>query len=182
MAVVEPSRVSAGDWEMIHELATDLFFEIETAETVAADFSFEDLVLAPTVDIPTPEPEAPVAPASVTGETLAGADLEFFQGGHPSLQLLGENGTSEDNLVTILNNGALMEVEMRAPAEGITWRIIDPWVKALDFLGMILHPMFKFQVLQPSFCPTISLPNPMLQHPEKRYLMKFLIQFETFVA
>ena len=47
-----------------------LFFEIETAETVAADFSFEDLVLAPTVDIPTPEPEAPVAPASVTGKLL----------------------------------------------------------------------------------------------------------------
>ena len=154
MAVVEPASVSAGDWEMIHELATDLFFEIETAETVAADFSFEDLVLAPTVDIPTPEPEAPVAPASVTGETLAGADLEFFQGGHPSLQLLGENGTSEDNLVTILNNGALMEVEMRAPAEGITWRIIDPSVKALDFLGNDIT-----SDVQISGSPTILLPN-----------------------
>ncbi len=125
---------SAGGWEEIHELATDLFFEIEMAETVAADFSFEDMTLAPTVDIPTPQPSAPTVPSSVTGETLAGGDLEFFQGGHPELQLLGVNSTT-DELVRIYNNGSRMEVEMRAPAEGITWRKIDPWVKALDFLG-----------------------------------------------
>ena len=125
---------SAGGWEEIHELATDLFFEIETAETVAANFSFEDMTLAPTVDIPTPQPSAPTVPSSVTGETLAGGDLEFFQGGHPELQLLGVNSTT-DELVRIYNNGSRMEVEMRASAEGITWRKIDPWVKAFDFLG-----------------------------------------------
>ena len=125
---------SAGGWEEIHELATDLFFEIETVETVAANFSFEDMTLAPTVDIPTPQPGAPTVPSSVTGETLAGGDIEFFQGGHPELQLLGVNSTT-DELVRIYNNGSRMEVEMRAPAEGITWRKIDPWVKALDFLG-----------------------------------------------
>ena len=90
VATVPPVAVSASDWEMIHELATDLFFEIEAAETVANAFSFEDLTLAPTVDIPTPEPEAPVAPASITGETLAGADLEFFQGaiGYSTLETI----------------------------------------------------------------------------------------------
>ena len=107
---------SAQGWEMIHELATDLFFEIESAETVAAGFTFESMALAPTIDIPTPEPEAPVAPPSVTGETLAGADLEFFQGGHPELKLLGTNN-STDPLVKIFNNGARMQVEMRAPSE-----------------------------------------------------------------
>ena len=154
MAVAEPVTASAGDWEMIHELATDLFFEIESAETVAADFSFEDLALAPTVDIPTPEPEAPVAPASVTGETLAGADLEFFQGGHPELQLLGVNGNSDDNLVKVFNNGAIMEVEMRASSEGITWRNIDPWVKATDFLGKDIT-----RGVQISGTPIILLPD-----------------------
>ena len=153
MAVAEQVSASAGDWEMIHELATDLFFEIETAESVAAAFSFEDLALAPTIDIPTPEPEAPVAPSSVTGETLAGADLEFFQGGHPELQLLGKNN-STDPLVKIFENGARMQVEMRAPSEGITWRKIDPWVKALDFLGKDITPG-----VQISGSPVILLPN-----------------------
>ena len=125
---------SAQGWEMIHELATDLFFEIESSENVASGFTFESMALAPTIDIPTPEPETPVAPPSVTGETLAGADLEFFQGGHPELKLLGTNN-STDPLVKIFNNGARMQVEMRAPSEGITWRKIDPWVKAFDFLG-----------------------------------------------
>ena len=122
------------NFEFIHDLATDLFFEIEEAETSSNEFSFESMALAPTVDIPTPQPEAPVAPPSVTGETLAGGDLEFFQGGHPELKLLGTNN-STDPLVKIFNNGALMQVEMRAPSEGITWRKIDPWVQALDFLG-----------------------------------------------
>jgi hypothetical protein len=125
---------SAQGWEMIHELATDLFFEIESSENVASGFTFESLALAPTIDIPTPEPETPVAPPSVTGETLAGGDLEFFQGGHPELKLLGTNN-STDPLVKIFNNGARMQVEMRAPTDGITWRKIDPWVQALDFLG-----------------------------------------------
>ena len=61
MAVAEPISATSGDWEMIHELATDLFFDVESAETVAANFSFEDMTLAPTVDIPTPEPEAPLS-------------------------------------------------------------------------------------------------------------------------
>ena len=65
---------------------------------------------------------------------MAGADLEFFQGGHPELKLLGTNNNT-DPLVKIFNNGARMQVEMRAPSEGITWRKIDPWVQALDFLG-----------------------------------------------
>jgi hypothetical protein len=127
------------NFEFIHNLATDLFFEIEEAETSSSEFSFESMALAPTIDIPTPQPEAPVAPPSVTGETLAGGDLEFFQGGHPELKLLGSN-ISTDPLVKIFNNGARMQVEMRAPSEGITWRKIDPWVQALDFLGNDITP------------------------------------------
>lgn len=136
---VEPSQqtvASSGgtNFEFIHDLATDLFFEIEEAETSSSEFSFESMALAPTVDIPTPQPETPIAPPSVTGETIAGGDLEFFQGGHPELQLLSINN-SNDPLVKNFDNGARMLVEMRAPSEGITWRKIDPWVKAEDFLG-----------------------------------------------
>lgn len=141
---IEPTQqtfASSGgsNFEFIHNLATDLFFEIEEAETSSSEFSFESMALAPSVDIPTPQPEAPVAPPSVTGETLAGGDLEFFQGGHPELKLLGTNN-STDPLVKIFNNGARMQVEMRAPSEGITWRKIDPWVQALDFLGNDITP------------------------------------------
>ena len=90
--------------------------------------------MAPTVDVPTPQVQAPVVPASVTGETVAGGDIEYFQGGYPELQLLGGDDVSNP-LVKIFNKGASMEVEMRAPSEGINWRKIDPWVSATDFLG-----------------------------------------------
>ena len=43
---------------------------------------------------------------------------------------------------------------MRAPSEGITWRKIDPWVKALDFLGKDIT-----RGVQISGAPTILLPN-----------------------
>ena len=43
---------------------------------------------------------------------------------------------------------------MRAPSEGITWRKIDPWVKAVDFLGKDIT-----RGVQISGVPTILLPN-----------------------
>lgn len=125
---------SGGNLDFIHQMASEIFFEIEEAEGSSSEFSFESMTMAPTVDIPTPEVQAPTVPASVTGETAAGGDIEYYQGGYPELRLLGENDTS-DPLVKIFNSGARMEVEMRAASEGITWRKIDPWVIATDFLG-----------------------------------------------
>ena len=49
---------------------------------------------------------------------------------------------------------ARMQVEMRAPSEGITWRNIDPWVKAVDFLGKDIT-----RAVQISGQPNILLPN-----------------------
>ena len=130
---LQETVASAGsNFEFIHDMATEIFFEIEEAETTSSEFSFEAMVLAPTVDISTPQPEAPTAPASVTGETLAGVDVEFFQGGHPELQLLDE---PSDPLVNVFDDGASLEVEMRSPADDKTWRDLDPWVSAFDFLG-----------------------------------------------
>ena len=47
-----------------------------------------------------------------------------------------------------------MQVEMRSPLEGITWRKVDPWVKATDFLGKDITTG-----VQISGTPTILLPN-----------------------
>lgn len=164
---------SAGsNFEFIHDMATEIFFEIEEAETSSSEFSFESMVLAPTVDIPTPQPEAPTAPASVTGETLAGGDIEFFQGGHPELQLLDK---PSDPLVNVFDNGTSMEVEMRSPADGITWRNLDPWVTALDFLGNDITSGVQI-VGEPQFI----LPNYITAESDAPNVGEFITQVVTY--
>ena len=51
---------------------------------------------------------------------------------------------------------------MRAPSEGITWRKIDPWVKALDFLGKDITAGYKFQEHRPFFFLTKTRLRPTL--------------------
>ncbi len=159
---------SGSNFDFIHQMATEIFFEIEQAESSSSEFSFESMAIAPTVEIPTPESEAPTAPASVTGETLAGGDLEFFQGGYPEIALLGENSTT-DPLFKVYENGARIEVEMRDPSEGLTWRKLDPWVEAKDFLGQSIT-----NGVQISGAPKINVKNGNAGSYEVSYSVKDL--------
>ncbi|MGY8713117.1 MAG: FecR family protein, partial [Verrucomicrobiia bacterium] len=44
------------DWEMVHEIASEIFFTIESSETSSSSFSFDDVSDAVTISTPTPQP------------------------------------------------------------------------------------------------------------------------------
>jgi hypothetical protein len=58
---------SRGDWEVVHKVASDIFFDIEKIEGQAEGFDFESMQYAVTVSTPSPQIESPTPPASVTG-------------------------------------------------------------------------------------------------------------------
>ncbi|MBT3637363.1 MAG: hypothetical protein HN531_10520 [Opitutae bacterium] len=58
---------SRGDWEVVHKVASDIFFDIEKIESQAEGFDFESMQYAVTVSTPSPQIESPTPPASVTG-------------------------------------------------------------------------------------------------------------------
>mgnify|MGYP001243425166 CR=1 FL=1 len=107
------------NWELIHELATDIFFSIEEAETVSSSFSFENISNAVTVDVPEPALSPLSAPAVIASGTDSQSNPDPFGGVFPLISLIGENP---------------LRLEMVEP--GISdWKEIDPWVEADDFLG-----------------------------------------------
>jgi hypothetical protein len=126
---------SAGDLDFIHEIASEVFFAIGESEQVSSDFTFESIQMAPPVEAPIPEVEAPSAPAAVTGETVAGGNIDRFLGLPPELKLRGGSGPPhQDPLLEMYSNGARIVAEFRDPSEGLTWADLDPGVDALDFL------------------------------------------------
>jgi hypothetical protein len=58
---------SRGDWEIVHKVASDIFFDIGSLERQAEGFDFESMLHAVTVSTPSPQIESPTPPASVTG-------------------------------------------------------------------------------------------------------------------
>jgi len=58
---------SRGDWEVVHKVASDIFFDIEKIEGEAEGFDFESMQYAVTVSTPSPQIESPTPPAFVTG-------------------------------------------------------------------------------------------------------------------
>ena len=60
-----------GDWEMVHEIASEIFFTIESAEFSSSSFSFDSLTNAVPVTVPDPEPQIPSVPMSVSGNEAA---------------------------------------------------------------------------------------------------------------
>ncbi len=126
------------NWEMIHELATDIFFEIEQAEVSTSGFSFESLALAVTVDVPTPEPASPSAPASVTGETEAGGPVMALLFPPPDITF---TEFVDSPLLRANELGSTMVVELRASDEE-TWDQIDPGILGKAFTG------YELQVLE----------------------------------
>ena len=46
---------SGGGWEIVHKIASDVFFDIEESENSSSSFSFESMQFAVTLDTPNPE-------------------------------------------------------------------------------------------------------------------------------
>ena len=138
---------SGANFEFIHRLATDLFFEIEESEKSSADFSFESLVLAPTVDVPNPELEAPSPPASVTGETLAGLGAVPFITPQPNIIF---NQFENDALIQAMDSGDRLIIEMRSYDEEFnSWAKLDPGVVGMAFTKYKLNVTEVWEPTEP---------------------------------
>ena len=95
------SQAMDTDWEMVHEIASDIFFTIESTEMSSSQFSFDDISDAVTVSTPTPQAQAPSVPASISGEILETVEgLEDLYIEAPTISLSeGANIISSDQLV-----------------------------------------------------------------------------------
>ena len=60
-----------GDWEMVHEIASEIFFTIESTESSSTDFTFDSISNAVAITVPDPEPQVPSVPMSVSGNDSA---------------------------------------------------------------------------------------------------------------
>lgn len=149
---------SAGDLDFIHEIASEVFFAIGESEQVSSDFTFESIQMAPPVEAPLPEVEAPSAPAAVTGETVAGGNIDRFLGLPPELSLRDQTAAgipNADPLFQVLSGGSRIVAELRSPDEGLTWADLDPGVSAFDFLDNDIESAVIL-----SNVPDIVLDNP----------------------
>ena len=122
----------AGGWEVIHEIASEVFFEIENTESSSAGISFESMQFAVTLDTPSPQLSSPTAPAILSGGSDSPITPDPFQGANPDMQLIGDD---------------YLEVELTVfpwtkPTDNLTnsaTSVIDPWINATDFLGNDLY-------------------------------------------
>ena len=145
--------------DFIHEIASDLFFSIEEAEQVSSEFTFESLQFAPPVEAPLPEVQTPSAPAAVTGETVAGGNIDRFMGVAPEINLrnISSSGASaSDPLFYESPGGNRIIAEFRSPDEGLDWMDLDPGVNAKDFLDNNIENIVAVS----------NIPNLVLQNPE----------------
>ena len=128
---------AGGNFDFIHQMASEIFFEIEEAESSSSEFSFESMAMAPTVDIPTPEVQAPAAPASVTGETETGEAAVVML--YPPPQITFNGIPAIENLLSA--DGDLLTVELQAESEkgGKDWKQIDPGIVGESFTGVPLE-------------------------------------------
>lgn len=89
------------DWEMVHEIASEIFFTIESSEESSSRFTFDDLSDAVLVSTPTSQPKMPIPPISVTGgmlQTIELLDEVYLQ--PPLITLFeGANQISKDQLI-----------------------------------------------------------------------------------
>jgi len=150
-----------GDWDFIHEISSEVFFEIESSEVVSSTFSFADIQIAPSVEVPIPEVQAPAPPARVTGDTGTGQNIDQYLGAPPSISLL-ERSLQPAELVQVLDGGNLLVVEMRSPEENIRWADIDPGVLAVDFVttditsNVVLSQIPQFILENPADAPPVG--------------------------
>ena len=155
---------STGDLDFIHEIASEVFFAIESSEQVSSDFSFESIQFAPPVEAPIPEVEAPTAPVAITGDTVAGGNIDRFMGTSPDIELRGLSpGSSNNPLFEITGTEKRITAEFRSPLEfppntsyeDIWNNFLDPGVSALDFLSKDIE-----DIVSVSNVPNVLLPDP----------------------
>jgi len=108
------TQTQTSSWDNVHDLASEIFFEIEESENNSESFSFSSLSLAEGTEVPNEvvgSVPTSTAVASVTGSSAS----DFFQGLPPLISLKGDQ---------------VYEVEMldRPFSE------VDPWVNATNFL------------------------------------------------
>ena len=118
--------VSGGGWEMIHEIASDVFFEIEGAESSSSSITFESMLVAVSLDTPTPELAAPGESAILSGGSDSPLTPDPFQGAHPFMNLKGDD---------------YLTIELTDKDFGD----IDPWIDATDFLGNDLSSIVSLE-------------------------------------
>ena len=117
---------SGGGWEMIHEIASDVFFEIEGAESSSSSITFESMLVAVSLDTPTPELAAPGESAILSGGSDSPLTPDPFQGAHPFMNLKGDD---------------YLTIELTDKDFGD----IDPWIDATDFLGNDLSSIVSLE-------------------------------------
>ncbi|MDG1173978.1 MAG: FecR domain-containing protein, partial [Opitutales bacterium] len=108
--------VAATGFDFIQSIATEIFFEIESAEVSSAEFSFESMQLAVQVEAPIPQTESPTVPTVIAGDSVIADILRVVKGDHPNVQLLGDES---------------MSIEMT----DLPFSDFDPWITAEDFFG-----------------------------------------------
>ena len=67
LASLNPSANMESDWEMVHEIASDIFFTIESTEVSSSSITFDSLTNAVPISVPEPQPQTPAVPMSVSG-------------------------------------------------------------------------------------------------------------------
>jgi hypothetical protein len=89
---------AGGDWEVVHKVASDIFFDVENLEGQAEGFDFETMLYAVTVSTPSPQIESPTVPDSVTGGIFSvpePVDVLFLN--PPSLEINPSSGKLSQN-------------------------------------------------------------------------------------
>lgn len=104
---------NTSEFESIHDLASDIFFEIEESESNSEEISFSSLGLAVGTEVPTEVVGGVPVSSVVVGKT--GSASDFFQGLPPSISLQGDK---------------VYNVEMLDQP----FSVVDPWINATNFL------------------------------------------------
>nr|ADI21860.1 hypothetical protein [uncultured verrucomicrobium HF0130_25O04] len=99
-----------GEWEVVHKVASEIFFDIEQLELKSKEFDFDSMQYAVSVTAPAPEIETLSAPASVTsGDALPEPVAGLFLNPpiieiHPGADKLSQNGQVIEYLVQRKNS------------------------------------------------------------------------------
>ena len=135
---------AGGGWEMVHELASAVFFEIEESESSSSNISFESMQMAVTLDTPSPQLSSPTAPAILTGGSDSPITPDPFQGANPNMQLVEEDYLK----VELTYKTWATPTDNVDPADNSQF-VMDPWIQVSDFLGNDLSGIAKLTTPRP---------------------------------